>query len=66
MQLYFEKSCLLDMHDTLTDIQADFEIIRPIGYQITAKINYFHRRQADGVTDGRTTIDISFPKKKKY
>ena len=66
MQLYFEKSRLLDMHDPLTDIQANFEINRPIRYQITAKINYFHRRQTDGVTDGRTTICIFFSKKKKY
>ena len=39
----FEKS-RLDMHYPLTDIQADFEINRPIRYQITAKMNYLHRR----------------------
>ena len=26
------------------DIHADFEINRPVGYLITAKRNYFHRR----------------------
>ena len=26
------------------DIQVDFEINRPVGYLITAKRNYFHRR----------------------
>ena len=43
------------MHTPLTDIQADFEINRPIRYQITAKNgkNYFHRRQTDGRTDRR-------------
>ena len=39
----FEKSRLSDMHYPLTDIQADFEINWPVRYQITAKINYFHR-----------------------
>ena len=43
--LNFEKSRLSDMHYPLTDIQADFEINRLIRYQITAKRNYFHRRQ---------------------
>ena len=38
------------MHYPLTDIQADFDINR----QITAKINYFHRRQTDGRTDRQT------------
>ena len=33
----------------LTDIQVDFEINRPIRYQVTAKRNYLH-----GQTDGRT------------
>ena len=28
----------------LTDIQEDFEINRPVRYQVTAKRNYFHRR----------------------
>ena len=50
----FKKSSLSDMHYSLTDIQADFEINRPIRYQITAKRNYFHRRQTDRQTDGRT------------
>ena len=60
------------MHYTLTDIQADFEIHRPIRYQITAKRIYFHRRQTDGRTDRQTsrttTIGIFFEKKeeKKY
>ena len=43
--LNFEKSRLSDLHYPLTDIQADFEINRLIRYQITAKRNYFHRRQ---------------------
>ena len=42
------------MHYPLTDIQANFEINRPIRYQITAKRNYFHRRYPDGRTDGTT------------
>ena len=42
------------MHHPLTDVQADFEINRPIRYQITAKINYFHRRQTEGQTDRKT------------
>ena len=54
------------MHHPLTDIQADFEIKRPVRYQITAKINYFHRR-TDGRTDRRsvrtTTIGSFFEKK---
>ena len=33
----FEKSHLSDMHYSITDIQADFEINRPIRYRITAK-----------------------------
>ena len=57
------------MHYPLTDIQADFEINRPVRYQITAKRNYFHRRQTDGRTEGQTsrmtTIGSSFRKKKK-
>ena len=43
----FEITRLSDMNSPLTDIQADFEINRPIRYQITAKRNYFHRRQTD-------------------
>ena len=40
----------------LMDIQADFEINRPIRYLIAAKRNYFHRRQTetDRRTDGQT------------
>ena len=76
----FKKSRLSDMHYPLTDIQADFEINRLISYQITAKINYFHRRTdgrtarpTDGRTDGQTngqtsrttTIGSFFEKRKK-
>ena len=59
------------MHYPLTDIQADFEINRPIRYQITAKINSFHRRQTDGQTDRRTDrrhvrqLVVFFEKRKK-
>ena len=53
-KLNFKKSRLSDMHYPLTDIQADFEINRPIRYQITAKRNYFHRRSTDGQADRRT------------
>ena len=41
------------MHYPTADIQAEFEIIRPISNQNTAKRNYFHRRQTDGRTDRR-------------
>ena len=41
------------MHYSLTDIQAEFEISRPVRYQITAKRSYFHGRQTDGRHDGR-------------
>ena len=55
MQLEFRKiTRLSDMHHPLTDIQADFEINWPIRYQITANINYFHRRQTEGQTDRKT------------
>ena len=72
-----KNHAFLDMHYLLTDIQANFEINRPIRYQITEKGNYFHRRQIDGQidrqTDGRTdgqtsrttTIGSFFQKKKK-
>ena len=62
------------MHYSLTDMQADFEINRPVRYQINAKKNYFHRRsrtarRTDGRTDGQTsrmtTIGSFFRKKKK-
>ena len=46
----------------LADIQADFEINRPVRYRNTAKISYFHRRQ----TDGQTKIGSFFQKKKNY
>ena len=50
-----------------TDIQADFEINRPVRYQITAKRNYFHRRRTDGQTSRKTTIGSFFFRKiKKY
>ena len=55
------------MHYTLTDIEGDFGINRPIRRQITAKKNYLHRR-TDGQTDGqtsRTTIGSFFEKRKK-
>ena len=41
----------------LTDIQADFEINQHIRYQITAKINYFYRRQTDRRTDRNATLE---------
>ena len=44
MQLEFRKITKLDMHYPLTDIQADFEINRPMRYQATEKRNYLHRR----------------------
>ena len=57
------------MHHSLADIQADFEINRPVRYQITAKRNYFYRRQTDIQTDGQTsrttTIGSFFSKKEK-
>ena len=73
----FKKSRFWDMHYPLTDIEADFEINRPIRYLIAAKRKYFHRRQTDRQTDGRTdgrtdgqtsrttTIASSFFRKKK-
>ena len=74
----FEKSGLSDMHYPLTDIQADFEINRPVRKRITAKRNYTHRRQTDRQmdrqtdrrTDGRTDVAHDnnryfFRKKKK-
>ena len=56
------------MHYPLTDIQADFEINRPVRYQFIVKTIYFHRRQTDRQTDGRTdrrttTIGSFFQKK---
>ena len=43
----FEKSRFSDMHYPPTDIQANYEINWPIRYLITAKRNYFHKRQTD-------------------
>ena len=54
------------MHYTLTDIEGDFGINRPIRRQITAKKNYLHRRtngQTDGQTSRTTTIGSFFEKK---
>ena len=53
------------MHYPITDIQADFEINRPIRYQITTKRKYFHRQQKDKQTDGQTLnlLGRFFPKK---
>ena len=45
----FKKSRLSDMHYQLTDIQANFEINRPIRYQITAK-----KKLIPQTTDRRT------------
>ena len=55
----FKKSRLLNMHYTLTDIQADFEINRPVRCRNTTKRNYFHRRQ----TYRRITIGSFFEKR---
>ena len=52
------------MHFCLTYNQADFEINRPVRYQITAKKKYFHRR-TDGQTSRTTTIGSCFSKKEK-
>ena len=53
------------MHYHITDIQADFEINRPVRYQITTKRNYFHRR-TDRRTDRRRVRQqyVVFLKKK--
>ena len=62
----FKKSRLSNMHYPITDIHADFEINRPIRYQITTKRKYFHRQQKDKQTDGQTLnlLGRFFPKKK--
>ena len=60
----FKKSRLWDMHYPLTDIQADFEINRPVRYRNTAKRNYFPHT-TDGQTSRTTTIISSFFRKKK-
>ena len=75
----FEKSRLMDMHYPITDIQANFGINRPIGYQITAKKKIIYTngradrrtdgrqdRQTDGQTLRMTTIDSFSKKEKKY
>ena len=53
------------MHHPLTDIQADYEINRITRHQITAKRNYFHRRQTDGRTDIAYENNRYFLEKKK-
>ena len=60
--LNFEKSCLSDMHYPITNIQADFEINRPIRYQITVKRNYSTDDRLSGKP--RTTTIGSFFRKK--
>ena len=60
LQLDFQKPRLSDMHYLITDIQTDFEIIPPIRYQITAKINYIHRRSQTDMTSRTCTIMV-FP-----
>ena len=55
------------MHYPVTDIQADFEINRPVRYQMTAKRHYFRRRQTDRQPDGQTRARqqyVVFSKKK--
>ena len=52
----FKKSRLSDMHYPVTDIQADFEINRPVRYQMTSKRHYFHRRQTDRQPDGQPRV----------
>ena len=51
-------SRLSDIHYPITKFQAEFEINRPIRYEITTK-KYVHRRQTnrrtDVVTDGQTS-----------
>ena len=71
LQLDFRKITPFGHAYHLTDIQADFEFNRPVRYQNTAKINYFHGRLTDRRTDGRTdgqtsrTTIGSFSKKEK-
>ena len=67
MQLEFQKSRLSDMHYPLTNIQANFEINRPIRYQITAKeIISTDDRLTDEQTSRTTSIGIFFEKRKKF
>ena len=49
----FKKSRLSEMHYSLTDIPAYFEINRPVRYRSTAKKNYYHR-----LTDEQTAQPI--------
>ena len=42
------------------DIQVDFEINRPVGYLITAKRNYFHRRTLPLKQDAREAMRVVF------
>ena len=71
----FVKSHISDMHYPLTDIQADFEINRPVRYRNTAKRNYWqtdrqtarrHDGQTAGQTSRTTTIGSFFEKRKNY
>ena len=63
-----------DMHYPLTDIQADFELNRPLGNELPRKeiISTDGRtdRRTDGQTDGQTsrttTIGSFFEKRKNY
>ena len=56
------SSLFTDMNYPLTDIQTDFQINRPIRYQITAIRNYFHKRQTDVAYDNKRYF---FQKNKK-
>ena len=53
------------MHFCLTYNQADFEINRPVRYQITAKKIISTDRRTDGQTSRTTTIGSCFSKKEK-
>ena len=66
-----QNRVLVDQSKTCTqiDIQTDFEINRPIRYQITAKGSYFwtDERQTNGQTDEQITITIGiFFRKRIY
>ena len=60
MKLEFRKITPFGHALPLTDIQADFEINRPVRYRNAAKRNYFHKR-----TDRRTDGQVVFSKKEK-
>ena len=64
----FENSPLSDMHYPLTDIQADFEINRPVRYiEIPQKeIITTHDRRTDGQTSRTTTISSFIKKRNNY